>query len=1120
MSQIKQCKLLSVNAKKLFFSANLDSAYKKSPTYVIDQSKATASNWGSVAEEIQCPDNALFYQVCKDAADYDSFLYRNLIYVDFSSLFRTLSAEKISSIISQIDTGKVTPYSFADQISKILDPEQGIKMIFPDGEEVQFVAFDKSSSMARSSRMSFINKRIYDDINDSLNLHIDFSKIPMQLSKYYAYRGLYLTSGKRIDECGAFQLNKENVIVLPDFEQDVAVGDPLFQANNCSDGEAHSFSIILEKRGEHVNYFDGEGLISPYFSGLINNALALDADATSFQIRMPFIKGVLHEVDFHAFLNEFTVSDDRIVLDCFGIPRDLSKAHIILTQSMFKCKKWLEYYWTTILNRSISVENDPMEFFFNEFHTNKHALYIGNTNLTLHAKDAETLNYQFLSTINFSAEEIEALVDKHFELGKEKIKRNIFAATSQQNTTGKIVTLAKQNPAFLNEPRLKENVDNDLKQLRLDCAVGKLLADGEHRFLSGDLMAFLINLIHSISASANKECFDYGIMDAATDRFSAKLYTLNRSNRCYIPQRKNVEQEWCGVLRSPHLSRNEEYALEIYKHDDKLSFYDKYFKQLTGIIMLSSHNLGPMTLGGADYDGDIVKIFYNDAIVSKIIKNTLHPRNNFLRTAPFISIPSGSSVEELISPKAMVKLILNTFSGQVGIISNIALRFALDQYATENEFTADNDYCSMASIVVGLEIDSVKKGRHPIEDINHLKSLARGYCSQNGKDFIEWRDTIEAARNANYSVKRDPEKDDTYILTVYRRDIDDIPISKPSEISHSLLLLPYFFAKRELEETDKDDVIEILNPPGNALCFSFEEDPQWKKKLDKEKRNQVKSLFEAFRHAKTDLKTYYSAIQRYELGPSYRKLTSLLRIKYDLIEETRFNNSDITVNECLSKTLACLGELLPDIASTETAIHNTETLAWCFSLDDQKANKLCSILKCEREDISDEVLKFLSDFSFNGYLTLPLALNSILEVYRAECAPEEYFGGEEVSKRADQYGYYQQFLNSIYESGTVNSPLNDTDTNEFENYENDEFDTNDTYTRLAKTSWNSALINKCTELLYGIFSASTDTDLPDDIESQIIKYSWYAKSAADKEGYYFWEVFPLDTLRKYLKTGV
>ena len=130
----------------------------------------------------------------------------------------------------------------------------------------------------------------------------------------------------------------------------------------------------------------------------------------------PFTKGMLHEVDFHGFLREYapasiqTIDNKEVynITDCFGIKRNLFEAQIILTESMFKAKKWLSRWVDYAFH--LSEENgfynkykissdDPMKFYFEKFQKYDHALYISGTDIPYFNRKLIKMNYQFLKVI-------------------------------------------------------------------------------------------------------------------------------------------------------------------------------------------------------------------------------------------------------------------------------------------------------------------------------------------------------------------------------------------------------------------------------------------------------------------------------------------------------------------------------------------------------------------------------------------------------------------------------------------------------------------------------------------------------------------------------------------------
>ena len=94
--------------------------------------------------------------------------------------------------------------------------DDGFKIRFESQEEMRsFCSFDKSASMSRENTISFIDEAIFDEVDRRIALDIDFTSIPLTPSKYYAYRGLYMTEGIPVT-VPELRLDEETVLVLPD----------------------------------------------------------------------------------------------------------------------------------------------------------------------------------------------------------------------------------------------------------------------------------------------------------------------------------------------------------------------------------------------------------------------------------------------------------------------------------------------------------------------------------------------------------------------------------------------------------------------------------------------------------------------------------------------------------------------------------------------------------------------------------------------------------------------------------------------------------------------------------------------------------------------------------------
>ena len=180
--------------------------------------------------------------------------------------------------------------------------------------------------------------------------------------------------------------------------------------------------------------FDGEGFVVPEYSGYMNEVLEMKG-ATSYQIRLPFVKGMLHEVDVQAFIKDFSDGgyDEKTGAywyeDAFGFQRDLTKAKIFLTESMFKGKKWLVAHCAMLPNASM----DPMQIYCEALAKYHHGLYVSGMNLPYGHSSYTHLSYQMINTLDFTKEQFDRIVDKHGQLIDEPlqfIKKNETDATT------------------------------------------------------------------------------------------------------------------------------------------------------------------------------------------------------------------------------------------------------------------------------------------------------------------------------------------------------------------------------------------------------------------------------------------------------------------------------------------------------------------------------------------------------------------------------------------------------------------------------------------------------------------------------------------------------------------
>ena len=199
-----------------------------------------------------------------------------------------------------------------------------------------------------------------------------------------------------------------------------------------------------------------------------------------------------------------------------------------------------------------------------------------------------------------------------------------------------------------------------------------------------------------------------------------------------------------ALVRSPHLSRNEDVGTTVFYKDE----YNKYLGHLNGVIMTGDHSFIPAALGGADFDGDTISIIYDKRIIHACFKSGYVETKNQESTVPFIHIQElkGSSPIEkynYVSSQA----VYNTFSNRIGNISNAAMKIAAVEYDEAIMKNENTPKAALCTILTGNEIDATKKGVRPyIDSVIHFDSQLDDEAKQVVKeitDYIKMKREIE-----------------------------------------------------------------------------------------------------------------------------------------------------------------------------------------------------------------------------------------------------------------------------------------------------------------------------------------------------------------------------------------
>lgn len=398
-----------------------------------------------------------------------------------------------------------------------------------------------------------------------------------------------------------------------------------------------------------INHFDGIGFCDPeYFDRLERLLLMRDEPMSPRRfdaviIRLPWFKGVLVRMDFKTY---FAAQGGKgeTVTDMFGVKRDLSKLHVLATKSMFK-----GYAYLTAL--CDAKETDPWREYWRRVEKYGASLLIAGRNSTPSARSR--LNYQFLSTIGFTDNEIQALAadavaEMHglltdSDAQREYFLKNLRAAEEAEADASEADELGAETlgndgegeisddgdgdeestsagtdelfaralavcPELIESGYAKRAVQGKARNVMIDSMMGRLPVEGDVRVLAPDLKMMLDYIWLRRVLGDEDAPITSAINDGAP------------GHGCYYAPGANAPWKKDGgktvvALRNPHFAVGEDALLEPLPADVRAE-YDKFFGHLTGVAMLPASAFS--TINGADVDGDRANICCDDRVIAAV----------------------------------------------------------------------------------------------------------------------------------------------------------------------------------------------------------------------------------------------------------------------------------------------------------------------------------------------------------------------------------------------------------------------------------------------------------------------------------------------------------------------
>lgn len=1074
------------NSRILFVDADYLSMFylREQRLYTLDFSKKSGLTNKTLDQKLDSMNISSdpYDRKCLPVKPYEDYLVESLLNItdgdmaSFSSrIIRIVLPEKASKYLKELSGPREVKTEYDEDGSSVMETfyplienEDGNCLYYVHEEIWAKIGGKDNAEKIRSLKEGFV-KLQNKYLDRRLNLGIDFHGLTLALSKFYAYRGLYLSTSTRIE---GLDLSAKTVIVIPDqppekvrdtavslgFENDFNYTRKTPCITNTyeitDEGKIKAKTVNKDCKLSNDTMFDGEGLISPNFAGIIKQKTERDK-AVSFQIRMPFIKGVLHTVDFKRFLDDFSCGN-YFIEDLFGIRRDLREAEIILTESMFKAAKWILKLWKNDRTLRTGTEiDDPMQFFFDRMKEFGHAFYLRDADDSYKHGSITTLNYQILNTLALRKEELDTLVMQqwkcilnpaHVVINNEEKKddedappddvsddESPAAGTATTDKTGAEedgadadedaedaadevdvggndtegsdvpeteedgsaeggtedlgesgfsawVAVLKKDQDFRFHPYVKTQLGSAKKSLQLDIAYGRLQVPGEVRYLSRDLLLLLQYLLELIllCGSSGKDQAGKALLESIRDVDKELL----PADSFYAPKRglKYKDQAYYPVFRNPHLSRNEQCALK-YCNAPAHSIRDDYLGHLDGVLMVSGESFAPKTLGGADFDGDFVKVFDSCEILNAVKRGIYD--DNWNRKLPVIDINAkpdtpAATAGEQYRDRIDYTVLYNTFANSVGRISNMAVNEG--QIRFKDIYNDDASKCAIYTILTGLEIDACKTGHHPFLE----------KTKPDPEDYIHGFKTVLDKLNAkNISIPshKDIKTENGHIIYQKGKNLLDVKdCSREGEKYKSLSYLEYLFMSglmknSYLPDPDKTKEIEnfekALDKDGKKIKERFKVSEYIS---EDDERIIVKHLDELLEKRKDHVSRKENLARRKSV---FRTICYIYQLK------------GIDKKDTVLVTDALAG-LLPDSSSGIPAIiEELKKSDWPYLDNDADKEKELKKLLGTKKKISDD-LAILYDFRDYGHFLLYL----FLEFMRCTLMEKE-FGEGRIPSRDD-----------------------------------------------------------------------------------------------------------------------
>lgn len=531
-----------------------------------------------------------------------------------------------------------------------------------------YVLTERSASMSRNSVLGFVNAEIEPELNRRITMDMDVKTTV--LAKLMAYRGLFFSG------CFCLENWYPRIVIVDDYNKTIPnqhikyLVDVEREYINRN-GETFTWrekGIKEDFRDVEITLWDGSGIHSPEVTQYVKRAIKSEETPTSILWRLPYMKGMTHEVNFRQWFAEHNINN---IKDIFGIEHNIQDVDMIVTNSFYKGYGYFKQYG----------DGRDWRLYWNKFRQYNHCVGVASWNYSFDNEPRMTkTSYQILQDLDLEFEDFIQIAEYSMSwiekiISGEPVYAYCFLGLFAEHVkpSNEYMEAVVKNPEMLKEPSIRKYLI-DLLRKNIDLMkCGKLYVEGAFKFVVTDLIMFLqyISGMESVGVLGEDE-----------------FYSVDADGVC-LGERV--------IERNPHISREEHLILQGVNHP----LLEKYCSHLANVCQINGHSISLRRLNGADEDGDRVLVINNNIIKSGINRNL-----------PIVIDMEDkiTALEEEFMKENIVECTLRSMVDLIGEASNCATSYHNKTPQTKEQKQKYLEYINILSIVNGKAIDYAKTG--------------------------------------------------------------------------------------------------------------------------------------------------------------------------------------------------------------------------------------------------------------------------------------------------------------------------------------------------------------------------------------------------------------------------